>query len=99
MAALAGIGAIATGIAGAALAPKQEERDRAFGGGGGTFGGGRQAGVTSVAFREQQRRQGEINITVLGFVGNEQELGAVLGPIIRQATNDDIDFGVNVELA
>lgn len=98
-AALAGVGAIAAGITGRALAPKEEERDRGVGGAR-RFGGG---GITRVdqmpISEQQQRRQGEINITVLGFVGNEQELGAALGPIIRQATNDDIDFGVNVELA
>ncbi|MCH7560628.1 MAG: hypothetical protein IIC67_04545, partial [Thaumarchaeota archaeon] len=97
-AALAGVGAIAAGIVGKALAPRQEERERGGFDRGRRFGGGPR--IDEMPISEQiQRRQGEINITVFGFVGNEQELGAKLGSIIRQATNDDVDFGVNVELA
>ena len=98
-AALAGAGAIAAGVAGAALTPSEEERTPS-GDTRGQFGDveGRRRFETPVA-EQQQRGGGEINITVFGFVGNEQELGSALGPIIRQATNDDVDFGANVELA
>ena len=76
------------------------------GGGGGIGGGGATAGGAAptipgelIPVSEQLEGRGpQITINVEGFIGDESELAAKLGEIIRQAVGDDVDFGLNTRL-